>query len=385
MPSIGTMLESRTGIGPGFDMLRVGLAFAVVCWHSFHIAQGLPHPTTSLPFIWFPGYAVLSMFFALSGFLITASAIRLSVGNFIINRGLRIVPALLVEVVLCAIVLGAFFTTLPLSEYFQSYGFWRYFGNTVGFVSFTLPGVFNTNPLHMVNISLWTIPFEIGCYILMVGLILFRCLHKPKTVLALCAAFSIITIGIHLFDPEFTATSALDPRNLFVGNGSRLFISFLLGIASYLYRFDIVYSHRSAAACLLFCLAIAAVGPMHGALLNVFVAPALVYLTVYIGVTDLPELPLFRGGDYSYGIYLYGWPLEQAIVALWPFHGNVFLLNVIAVPVITGFAMFSWHVIERPILKLRRRFSFVADMRLQAAVEKPRLQSAQNVSDTFAA
>src|SRR6266700_475574 len=116
MPSIGTVLENRRGIGPGFDMLRVGLAFAVVCWHSFHIAQGEPHPITSLHVFWFPGYAILSMFFALSGFLITASAMRLSLGNFIINRGLRIVPALLVEVVLCAIVLGAIFTMLPLSE-----------------------------------------------------------------------------------------------------------------------------------------------------------------------------------------------------------------------------------------------------------------------------
>src|SRR6266576_4360977 len=293
-PSIGTVLERRRGIGLGFDMLRVGLAFSVVGWHSIYIAHGESHPITSLHVFWFPGYAILSMFFALSGFLITASAMRLSLGNFIINRGLRIVPALLVEVVLSAIVLGAIFTTLPLSEYFRSDGFWRYFANTVGLVSFRLPGVFETNPADMVNVSLWTIPYEIGCYILMVGLILARCLHRPKTVLALCAAFSIVALGIYLFDPDFASTSALDPRNLFVGNGSRLFISFLLGIAIYLYRFDIAYSHRSAVACLVFCVAVAAVGPLPGALLNVLVTPALVYLTTYIGVTDLPELPLLH-------------------------------------------------------------------------------------------
>lgn len=383
MPSIGTVLESRGGIGPGFDMLRVGLAFSVVGWHSFYIAQGEPHPLADLHFFWFPGYAILSMFFALSGFLITASAMRLSLGNFIINRGLRIIPALLVEVMLSALVLGVIFTTLPLSEYLRSDGFWRYFGNIAGFVSLTLPGVFGTNPDHSVNVSLWTIPYEIGCYVLIGGLILFRSLHQPKIVLALCVAFAVIAVGISLIEPDLPPASALNPRNIFIGNGSRLFISFLLGIAIYLYRFEIAYSHRTAAACLLFCVAVAAVGPLPGVLLNVLVTPALVYLTAYLGVSDLPELPLFNRGDYSYGIYLYGYPLQQTIVALWPYQANVFLLFVLSVPLITAFAMFSWHAIEYPILKLRRRFSFIADRRTKAA-EQGGLQPAIFVTDASA-
>lgn len=365
-PRIGTLLENRKGIGPGFDMLRIGLALSVVGWHSLHITQGEPHPLEHLHLFWFPGYAILSMFFALSGFLITASAMRLSLGNFVINRALRIVPALMVEVVLSAFVLGAIFTTLPLSEYFRSEGFWRYFGNIAGFVSLKLPGVFAVNPDHSVNLSLWTIPYEIGCYAIIAALIVSRCLHKRKIVLALCLAFAVVALGIYLVDPGFVPTSALDPRSFFVGHGSRLFISFLLGITAYLYRFDIAYSHRSAAACALFCLVVAAAGPLPGALLNVLVTPALAYLTVYLGVSDLPELPLFRHGDYSYGIYLYGYPLQQTIVALWPDHRAASLLFVVSVPVIMAFAMFSWHAIERPILGLRKRFSFIAEVRMRA-------------------
>ena len=366
MPSIGSVLESRKGVGPGFDTLRIGLAFSVIGWHSFHIVAGEPHPLADLHFFWFPGYAILSMFFALSGFLITASATRLSLGNFILNRGLRIVPALLVEVVLSAIVLGAIFTTLPLSEYFRSDGFWRYFGNVAGFVSLTLPGVFETNPDHSVNTSLWTIPFEIGCYVLMAGLILGKCLQRRRLVLMLCAAFGVIAVAIYLADPASAPASGLDPRRIFVGSGSRLFISFLLGIAIYLYRFDIEYSRRAALACVLFCLLAAAVGPLPGALLNVFVTPALVYLTAYLGVSDLPRLPFFHRGDYSYGVYLYGYPLQQTIVALWPSHASVAGVFALAALATTAFAMFSWHVIELPILRLRRRFSFVAGTRIQA-------------------
>ena len=252
VPSIGDVLESRSGVGGGFDVLRIVLAYSVVAWHSIYIAEGAD-PLVGIHFVWLPGYAILSMFFALSGFLITARATRLSLANFIVNRGLRIVPALLVDVALSAIVLGVAFTTLPLPEYFQSPGFWRYFGNVVGAISLKLPGVFEGNPDHSVNISLWTIPYEIGCYVLMAALILSKCLHQPRQILALCLAFGAIGIGIYLSNSSAAADSFQDARGIFAGKGSRLFMSFLLGIALYLYRFRIAYSHRSASACVLLC------------------------------------------------------------------------------------------------------------------------------------
>ena len=49
-------------------------------------------------------------------------------------------------------------------------------------------------------------------------------------------------------------------------------------------------------------------------ILNLTLCPLLVYITVFIGVTSVPPLPLFKNGDYSYGIYLYGYPLQQVVV-----------------------------------------------------------------------
>jgi peptidoglycan/LPS O-acetylase OafA/YrhL len=364
IPNIGNVLQSRSGIGGGFDFLRITLAYSVVAWHSIYIAEG-SDPFGGTHFLWFPGYAILSMFFALSGFLITASAVRLSLSNFIINRALRIVPALLVDVVLSAIVLGTLFTSLSLSEYFHSLGFWRYFGNVLGAISLKLPGVFESNPDHSVNISLWTIPYEIGCYLLMTALILAKCLNRPKRVLALCLAFGAIAIAIYLAEPDLATESLQDPRAIFVGKGSRLFMSFILGIAMYLYRFHIAYSHRSAIACSLLCFAIAAIGPLPSALLNILLAPPLAYLTVYVGVSELPKLPLFKGGDYSYGIYLYGYPLQQTLITLLPLNGKPVALFIAVLPVVTAFAMLSWHAIECPILKVRHRSSFVAKLRIR--------------------
>jgi peptidoglycan/LPS O-acetylase OafA/YrhL len=82
--------------------------------------------------MWFVGYSILPMFFALSGFLVSASALRLPLREYILNRAFRIMPALGVDVALSALVLGPLFTTLALVEYFTSSGFFVYFFNIIG-------------------------------------------------------------------------------------------------------------------------------------------------------------------------------------------------------------------------------------------------------------
>ncbi|MDP4023152.1 hypothetical protein Q8W71_10995 [Methylobacterium sp. NEAU 140] len=82
-------------------------------------------------------------------------------------------------------------------------------------------------------------------------------------------------------------------------------------------------------------------------------------------MTDVPVPGLLRRGDYSYGIYLYGWPIQQAMVTLVPVRDTAQQI-LLALPCILLFAMVSWHAIERPILGLRRRLSFVAARRLEA-------------------
>ena len=116
MISIGQKLDENRGLGKGFDFLRVALAFLVVAWHTPVIARAsmqLEHERV----LWLGSVAILGMFFSLSGFLIAGSALRLGLGNFLINRGLRIFPALAVEVVLCAFLLGTLLTQLNLFRY----------------------------------------------------------------------------------------------------------------------------------------------------------------------------------------------------------------------------------------------------------------------------
>jgi peptidoglycan/LPS O-acetylase OafA/YrhL len=140
----------------------------------------------------------------------------------------------------------------------------------------------------------------------------------------------------------------------------------MLGIAAYLYRHHIAYDARLFSGALALCVVVAVIGPapwLTPMVLNLLLCPALVYMTAFVGSTRIPRLPIFGGGDYSYGIYLYGLPIQQAVRAFFPFTTSGALNLLFAVPLITGFAMFSWHAIEKPILKSRKKFSFIARAR----------------------
>ncbi|MHC2253001.1 peptidoglycan/LPS O-acetylase OafA/YrhL [Bradyrhizobium embrapense] len=376
-PSIGSMLDQQEGFGPGFDFLRVALAISVVAGHTSYVATGRGDADPSW-ILWFPQFAILVMFFALSGFLIAASGLRLSLKEFLINRGMRIIPALAVEIVLSALILGPIFTTLPLWDYFTSAGTWKYFTNVVGLVNYTLPGVFTGNPAPEVNSSLWTVPFEYGCYAVMAVIMTLGLLRRPA--LIVLGAVVLVGIGFAVQITGHVATPSQLPPGvagtlydkifstaLFLGRGAKLPVACLLGIAIYLYRERIPYDGRILAVCCTLCVGAALLGPaawITQPLLNAVVAPALVYITVFLGLSKLPRLPLFSRGDYSYGIYLYGFPMQQ-VVKVWLPNASPIVQFAVALVLITAFAAFSWHWIEKPVLKLRRRFSFVARRRLE--------------------
>lgn len=376
--TIGSQLEKNRGIGPGFDFLRVFLAFSVVVTHTFVV---LGQEYNQIPFLWFAAYWVLAIFFSLSGFLIAGSALRLKLRDFLINRGLRIVPALAVEILLAALILGPIFTTLPLHEYFQDPQFFHYMTNIFGWVNYDLPGVFKDHYSTRVNTSLWTVPYEFGCYAIMSALIYYGLLKKPSWIIAsaafiICAGVIISigkSFGIEIRSISYTIGLIVDI--FFYDRGSRLFVSFLLGIAAYLYRDKIPYNTKLFWTCVAYCVCISGIDPswmekfagtaeMNFPFLNLFTAVPLTYIMVFIGVTDMPKLPLFHRGDYSYGIYLYGFPVQQALVAILPTKNLLIHFTSEAV-LITIFAIFSWHFIEKPILQLRKKFSFIARQRLE--------------------
>jgi peptidoglycan/LPS O-acetylase OafA/YrhL len=114
-----------------------------------------------------PSFSQLSL--PCLGFLFRGSLARTRPHQFAILRVIRIIPALAVEVTLCAILLGLLFTEIPRSQYLASIQFYTYFLNIIGRIHFTLPGVFANNPgPSVVNGQLWTIPLEMECYLALI-------------------------------------------------------------------------------------------------------------------------------------------------------------------------------------------------------------------------
>jgi peptidoglycan/LPS O-acetylase OafA/YrhL len=88
------------------------------------------------------------------------------------------------------------------------------------------------------------------------------------------------------------------------------------------------------------------------------IPPLLTYITVFIGLTKFKPSRLLQSGDYSYGIYLYGYPISEALIATFPvLRGNFFGLVASAILCTGLFAFLSWHLIEKRFLRLRKYFS----------------------------
>lgn len=366
MISIGSKLDETKSIGQGFDFLRIFLAISVLAAHSVLITEGerqqfIHHPIDLLH------WSVLPLFFALSGFLITGSALRLRLKDFLLNRAMRIVPALAVDICIAALIIGPLFTTFHLGQYFTSYEFWSYFANITGIIHYVLPGVFETNPFPAtVNGSLWTVPFEIGCYAIMAGFIVSGLLNRKWLALAV-STISISYISI-TYAPNFHLLDILNMRlhtlagHFFADKGNFLYGYFMGGCVFYLFRYQIGYSLKI----LVFSVALFAVADvgyldfLPNILQKFLLMPPLIYMMVFVGLMRIPPMPIYRHGDYSYGIYLYGYPIQQVIISLFPALTSSLLHFAISLPIVTLIAMFSWHCIEKPILRLRKKFSFTA-------------------------
>ncbi len=363
METVGARMERYAGFGPGFDMLRLLLASGVVLWHSFPLTTGSPHLIEATPF-WFLVSAMVPMFFALSGFLVTASAARTRVVPFLLNRGARIFPALISVVLFAALILGPIFTTLPLADYFRAPELYRYLMGLVGFVSFPLPGVWEYLPApNNVNGSLWTVPHELLCYAIVAAFMVAGLLRRVGFMAGFFALIFVLAIFAEMeARPGFLAPLGFLLDSVHFAQGSKIIPFFVFGSILYTAQKRIPYSNLLGILSLAAILLVGAfVEPSarKGPLLWLATAPMLTYIVVWIGLKPLKMPKFLEGKDLSYGVYLWHFPILQILVwstgiAVW---WQLFALSILPVGVV---AWISWHRIEKPALVLRKSLRFSA-------------------------
>jgi peptidoglycan/LPS O-acetylase OafA/YrhL len=345
--SFASDLLAAGGRPSGFDYMRLTLAAAVVFMHSGLTSYGGAWDV----YLW-GSYlrpvmrTILPMFFVLSGFLVAGSLERCKTNVMFLGlRIIRIYPALAADVLLSALLIGPTVTVLPLRDYFTDPEFSHYLLNVTGNIHFALPGVFLTNPTpNTVNAQLWTVPYEIIAYLLLaaaaVAGIKKNPLVAPIVTVGLCVAHLGARLIIH--DGHYIAMAGGIP-------GPLLIAYFLCGISFYLYRDRIRASARLALLSAIVGMATIAYLPLGE---YVAILP-IAYLTVSLGLGNPRRIALIKGADYSYGIYLYGFAIQQTVMFLFPAL-RVWWLNIlVCLPLTALFAAFSWYCIERPALRLK--------------------------------
>lgn len=326
-----------------FNLLRLVAAGSVIVSHSYYLAIGFDaqDPLERLAGIDLGTIAVIA-FFAISGYFISLSFDRRrSNGAFILARVTRIAPGLLVVSLICAFALGPVFTSLSPAQYFASPQVWLYPLQAVSIVKIQtaeLPGVFVHNPFAgMVNGSLWTLFFEVACY---AGLFIsgnLGLLRRRRFVLLLLGwlpAYVVVRYGPW---PQLTYFAVWS-------------LPFIVGMTVYRYRSSGILDGR--AALLLVGAALAA--GLFGYGREELWAVATGYAVLWLGFAPGAWASRYnRLGDYSYGTYIYGFPVQQTIVALLPSVSPLDLMA-LSLPAAILLGALSWHLVERPALNLRK-------------------------------
>jgi peptidoglycan/LPS O-acetylase OafA/YrhL len=310
-------------------------------------------------------------FFVLSGFMITGSGARTTAGRYAWHRGLRILPGLWGSLLISSlIIIPALYHWLhgTLNGYWHhSHGPLAYLKgswNTSMSAGWDISGVLaegrqrGTNFDPGVNGALWSLKYEILCYV-MVGLLAAGGALKRsrRLVPLLAAALGILILRDWIAAPGFRGipgdlnSSVMVP---FLGAMSNHFIIhicfvFLIGATFQLYRERLPVNDLLALVC-----ALALGGSLYFGGVFVFGYPAFAYLLLWLAVRlPGPFRRIGRKRDYSYGIYIYGFTVEQALAMLgYARYGKpVFLALALAGTVVL--AALSWHLIESPMMRLK--------------------------------
>lgn len=324
------------GLSPGgasrfsnnFDFLRFAAAVAIVITHAYALRLGYVGVGLSDPVELF-GQGALAALLVTSGYLITASwESTTSVSRFAWKRFLRVIPALIPEIVLTLFVIGPLMTTLPTGDYFSALLSPAGLATIPFFENGSAIGLFQNNPWTYVNGSLWTIPVEVFMYGVVAALGIGGLLHRWGAIPALIAVN--LLLWLYWFD---------DPRMAKV----RFTLYFLVGAYLYIHRERIAY-RPAVAGVLLLVLAASALTPY----LTVAGVIAIPYLTVYAAHIPVPLLNTFgRHGDFSYGIYIYHYPIQQTLIQVTENAISLAALCGLSFLATFAFAFLSWHLIEK--------------------------------------
>ena len=346
-----TLASYAEGRDNNFNLIRFVAASLVLFSHSYALTGNeAAEPLNLIGFSM--GALAVHIFFFTSGYLVFASLLRSgNVGNFALARALRIYPALIVMNLVTVFVIGLYFTTEPRHEYLTNPDIYSFIkrNSQLFFTSLKLhlPGLFANLPYpNSTNGSLWTLRTEVTLYawlaLIGAGIAWLPNYFTSKKLFLLFSSAALL----------FFALPALAIYGHGMINPTHLLRSlFFAGAAYFVLKDKIVLNWRIATGVLVALIALITVGVPSPLCFAVSIG----YLTLYLSYVPAGWIRGFnRLGDYSYGIYIYAWPMQQSVATLFPGISTL-QMSAIAFPATLCCAMLSWHFIEKPSLGFKRR------------------------------
>jgi peptidoglycan/LPS O-acetylase OafA/YrhL len=359
--TLGESLDPRHN---SVNAIRLAFAGSILLMHAMALG-GYVKEMPKLIFHDTLATYVVAGFFVISGYLITASRVNSrSFGDYLWRRILRLYPGWIASFVLVALILG------PLSLILEGRSVRGYdWSSAAGYVyknlffvlrQLDITGTIENVPVGRIwNFSAWTLFFEFSLW-MCIGLLV---LLAPKRLLNLGIVCGLLSFtAIKVYDKVTTdlssygtanhgrASGAVDPGIMSVLEPmARLGAFFFAGAVLYAFRDKIKFSQIAFWICLAFAFAMAIVGWFH-----VVAALPFAYVVMRLGVS--PKLSRVNyPNDYSYGTYIYAFPITQvlAIVNV-NHHAPGWLFCLMCVLATAPVAWLSWHYLEKPAMSLKR-------------------------------
>ena len=358
--------DYAVGRDNNFTLLRLSAAMTVLFAHSAAVL-GLP-PEREFFFnrLGFSlGEMGVDMLFVTSGFLVTASLVsRQDLIGYLWARALRVYPGLWVMLVLTVFVLAPALTTLPLAEYFTSPKTWDYFrkcATLIEGVRYSLPGVFEIAPLkNEFNGSLWTMPVEVRMYLYLAAIWLALSVAPALRLRVMCFILPLSAVALFaiLLGGRLTG-GAVNGANI------RVFM-FLYGSSLYLWRVTIPMS-RALLVALLAGLFLAS---FDKTVFFVVYAISLAPLVLHLAYLPGGRMRSFNDwGDYSYGVYIYAFPIQQTLAYLFP-AASLGAMMASSAMVSVAVAILSWKLVEERALAMKGDFAAATSRALTLGVAR---------------
>jgi peptidoglycan/LPS O-acetylase OafA/YrhL len=324
-----------------FDGVRIALALIVVFAHLATLTQV---PEFKIFERIFDSNFAVKGFFAISGFLVANSYLNSkNIREYAEKRLRRIYPAYASAIALC-LGIGLFTTSLNASDFLQSPQTVKYALANLAFLNFlqpTLPAVFETNPTQAMNGALWTIKVEVMLYFCVPFILYF--FKRFGSSITTFALFFVSVAWVYFFTFQLAGGPGEEIARQFPGQLSY----FVLG-AYFAVNEKVSANIKVIAGVGLLLLMITTNNPLAKLVIDPIAYSSIV---IFLAISASRNLKLGRYGDVSYGIYLFHFPIIQALIFVGAFNTNVWLgfSATFVITLITALA--SWHLIEKRLLK----------------------------------